>query len=642
MYLSKLNLGVSDMKRTYNYEKKPSQSTTSVQPTASFLQTRGFAPIQTDLDENATFRPSGYTENFLEKIINQRSTESSNQPVQRKPHNRLKAIASQRMAIQAKLDIGEPNDKYEQEADATASKVVQQINSTPQDQSIQREAAMEEEEELQMKPISSIQRDESMAEEDEELQMKPLVQRRENLGEGEASTDLESSIQSARGGGQSLDASLQDKMGQAMGADFSGVKVHTDSRSDQLNKSIQAKAFTTGQDVFFKQGQYNPTSKGGQELIAHELTHVIQQNNSLDRIGQSKSLIQCFFDLKESDQATVGVTTAKGISFPGHEELTEDDQFLADDKTINRVDKTDAPDLAVSDDGKMAIESLAVNGGREAEAFFAESSLIKSCNKTLKSVGSKYDLDEVQKAAMKVPELNTGKLHTLSKVVAGKMQSKGDKSPKISGEDLKGQENCNEMAEDIIAVKSPSIKVKTAKKHTPHFNPQDLGLEMSTYLAAYILALKDGKSKNEAEKLGNKALKEDTKVDQSKLIETWDSPQFKVIATSQEDIIGFNKALGVFISQEMSRLKQMVRIFNTKGGADSARKREDDRWEQDLGICNEAYKDTYMDVLDLPEIKKFIDEIVDQGIESINKPLNPNSISVLLENRKTAALDIIN
>jgi hypothetical protein len=211
--------------------------------------------------------------------------------------------------IQAKLSIGEPNDKYEQEADDTASKVVQQINSPTQDQSVQREAAMEEEEELQMKPISSIQREameeeeelqmkpissiqrEAM-EEEEELQMKSLVQRRGDLGGGEASTDLESSIQSARGSGQSLDADLQAKMGQAMGADFSGVKVHTDSQSDQLNKSIQAKAFTTGQDVFFRQGAYEPSSRGGQELIAHELTHVVQQNSgAVQRLVQREEYL---------------------------------------------------------------------------------------------------------------------------------------------------------------------------------------------------------------------------------------------------------------------------------------------------------------------------------------------------------------
>lgn len=67
-------------------------------------------------------------------------------------------------------------------------------------------------------------------------------------------------------------------MGQAMGADFSGVRVHTDARADQLNQSIQAKAFTTGQDLFFRQGAYQPGSREGQALIAHELTHVVQQN----------------------------------------------------------------------------------------------------------------------------------------------------------------------------------------------------------------------------------------------------------------------------------------------------------------------------------------------------------------------------
>jgi hypothetical protein len=168
------------------------------------------------LDEDAAPRPSGYTENFLEKIINQRGTESSDTPVQPKRMNRLQTLQAKRMSmIQAKLSIGEPNDKYEQEADATASKVVQQINSPTQDKSVQREAAMEEEDELQMKPISSIQREAAMEEEDE-LQMKSLVQKSGNLDGGEASTDLESSIQSARGSGQSLDPNLQAKMGQAM------------------------------------------------------------------------------------------------------------------------------------------------------------------------------------------------------------------------------------------------------------------------------------------------------------------------------------------------------------------------------------------------------------------------------------------
>lgn len=170
----------------------------SPSPMTLNLQTRAFAPTQSleqeSLQKDDTFKTnkSYVSENLLEKLISTTKSESSTCPVQRKSQNRLKKVQSQRMAIQAKLNIGEPNDKYEQEADETASKVVQQINSTSQDKSVQKQEAMEE---------------------DKELQMKSLVQRREILGGGEASTDLESSIQSARGSGQSLEPNLQAKIG---------------------------------------------------------------------------------------------------------------------------------------------------------------------------------------------------------------------------------------------------------------------------------------------------------------------------------------------------------------------------------------------------------------------------------------------
>ncbi|BCL35119.1 DUF4157 domain-containing protein [Nostoc sp. MS1] len=199
---------------------------------------------------------------------------------------------------QAKLTIGEPGDFYEQQADSVARQVIQRIAQSGNRQSIQRQEAPEEEE-LQMKPldINTLQRQQAPEEEEElqmksldssilqrqevpqeeELQMKPMVQR-QGGGEMAATSDLETSINQARGGGQPLGNDIREPMEQAFGADFSKVKVHTDTQSDQLNKSIQARAFTTGQDVFFRQGEYNPGSRGGQELLAHELTHVVQQN----------------------------------------------------------------------------------------------------------------------------------------------------------------------------------------------------------------------------------------------------------------------------------------------------------------------------------------------------------------------------
>ena len=330
------------MKRTY--EKKSPQLITSVKPTTLNLQPRGFAPPQAELAEDVSSQTNkASSENLLEKLISTPTSESSTAPIQRKPQNRLKAIASQRMAIQAKLNIGEPNDKYEKEADDTASKVVQQINSSPQDSSVQKQESMEEDEELQMKSISSIQRDESIEEEDEELQMKSLVQRRENISGGEASEDLESSIQSSRGSGQSLDTNLQALMSEAMGGDFSGVKVHTDSQSDQLNKSIQAKAFTTGQDVFFRQGEYNPISKGGQELIAHELTHVVQQTGkhsvgTIQRLPTRKDVTKQVGEPRESSKKSLKyksfLGTLDSYNSSVSRTIASDAQGIADQKTL--------------------------------------------------------------------------------------------------------------------------------------------------------------------------------------------------------------------------------------------------------------------------------------------------------------------
>ncbi|MGH2568795.1 MAG: DUF4157 domain-containing protein [Bacteroidota bacterium] len=91
-------------------------------------------------------------------------------------------------------------------------------------------------------------------------------------------------IESSRGGGQPLDSGVRIQMGRAFGADFGRVRVHTDSQADALNRVLDAKAFTTGKDVFFRHGEYNPGSSGGKQLLAHDLTHVVQQNpNAVQR-----------------------------------------------------------------------------------------------------------------------------------------------------------------------------------------------------------------------------------------------------------------------------------------------------------------------------------------------------------------------
>ncbi|WP_373530529.1 DUF4157 domain-containing protein [Nostoc sp.] len=166
---------------------------------------------------------------------------------------------------QTKLTVNEPGDIYEQEADRVAQQVMRKISEPVNNQPIQREELPEDEkDQLQMKFLGDA--------------ITPLVQRKSKADGVAATPNLESSIQQARGGGQPLSDDIRQPMEQAFGTDFGGVKIHTDSRSHQLNQSIQARAFTTGQDIFFRQGEYAPQSQGGKELLAHELTHVVQQS----------------------------------------------------------------------------------------------------------------------------------------------------------------------------------------------------------------------------------------------------------------------------------------------------------------------------------------------------------------------------
>jgi hypothetical protein len=108
-----------------------------------------------------------------------------------------------------------------------------------------------------------------------------LAPEKEGNGESEVTPEVEEAIQRSRGGGQSLDSNVRAKMESAFGADFSGVRVHTDAEADTLNYAVSARAFTTEQDIFSRQGEYDPGSSSGRELLAHELTHVVQQSGVL-------------------------------------------------------------------------------------------------------------------------------------------------------------------------------------------------------------------------------------------------------------------------------------------------------------------------------------------------------------------------
>lgn len=89
-------------------------------------------------------------------------------------------------------------------------------------------------------------------------------------------------IQAKKGAGRPLEHDTRMEMENALGGELKNVRIHTDSKSDELADELGAVAFTAGKDIFFKNGTYQPYSKAGKKLLGHELAHVVQQGNKLE------------------------------------------------------------------------------------------------------------------------------------------------------------------------------------------------------------------------------------------------------------------------------------------------------------------------------------------------------------------------
>ncbi|EAZ83077.1 eCIS core domain-containing protein [Algoriphagus machipongonensis] len=221
--------------------------------------------------------------------------------------------------FQAKLNVGQPGDKYELEADQMAEQVVGEMNGGSPVSKADHQVQSQQEEDVQTKETSETEgkqkplaetitpvvqakveeeqvqekeeEEELQKKEDEEVQMNSVAGSDEedenNTGSLQAKSDQESSVspqlesQIKLGtGGTEMDKSIRSSMESGFGADFSDVKVHTDSSAVQMSQELGAQAFTHGNDIYFNEGKYDPGSSAGQNLLAHELTHTIQQGSS--------------------------------------------------------------------------------------------------------------------------------------------------------------------------------------------------------------------------------------------------------------------------------------------------------------------------------------------------------------------------
>jgi len=173
--------------------------------------------------------------------------------------------------IQAKLTISQPGDVHEQEADRVANAVM-------------RMSAGDAQQVPAVSPAGSISKAQRLCTECEDEQAKKAaapVQRKEQIAGAPAVTpSVAASIHGLRGGGSALPAAARGYFEPRFGADFSNVRVHIGTRAEEAARSIGAKAFTVGNDIAFGSGHYSPDSREGRTLLAHELTHVLQQGGA--------------------------------------------------------------------------------------------------------------------------------------------------------------------------------------------------------------------------------------------------------------------------------------------------------------------------------------------------------------------------
>ncbi|QDH80411.1 DUF4157 domain-containing protein [Echinicola soli] len=242
--------------------------------------------------------------------------------------------------VQAKLEMGQPGDPYEREADAVADQVVSKSNpSEPiqaqagEEEEVQKQPLaetinkvqkqeMEEEEPLQTKSNEEMEEPVQKAEEEETVQSKcaecekdeatmaatedseePLkakevekensLQQRTEEEKLESKTDgalqgIEGTLRESKGRGSQLDKATKHEMESGFEADFSKVNIHTDKKAEEMSSKIGAQAFTHGHDIYFNKGKYKPDSSKGKHLLAHELTHTIQQKGMVQKKIQAR------------------------------------------------------------------------------------------------------------------------------------------------------------------------------------------------------------------------------------------------------------------------------------------------------------------------------------------------------------------
>ncbi|MCP4131258.1 MAG: DUF4157 domain-containing protein [bacterium] len=231
----------------------------SLDPTVDYImqlqRTIGNKAVER-LIKTGVIQPDRISQTLRENNMNE-ARQASASLIQAKSAHVWNEINSKK--VQTKMTVGSPNDRFEQEADRVAETVVNMS-----DADVQRETDTIS---IQAKFTSS------------------------NYSTVDSTVDsgVESGIRGIKGGGQTLDSSTRRYYESRFDHDFSNVRIHTGERANKLSQAINARAFTTGRDIFFANNEYSHATRTGKLLLAHELTHVVQQGKAVQRSQRKAS-----------------------------------------------------------------------------------------------------------------------------------------------------------------------------------------------------------------------------------------------------------------------------------------------------------------------------------------------------------------
>jgi hypothetical protein len=242
----------------------------------------------------------------------------------------------QRTGAQPKLEVGASNDSFERQADHTADQVVRKL-AQPKEQSQHSVASITAGSTKAAPKIIQCR-----FESDDIQQVSPKIQKK---GAGAdvataAPASVESGVAASKGKGTPMAAQTRDNMESAFGQDFSAVRIHSNSEAAAMNQSVGAQAFAHGNDIYFNEGKYAPETSSGAHLLAHELTHTVQQGggavkrNVIQRAGGTKPMMNTMTDdvlLKDALKSGgyKGFVKRNGSSIEVHMEKFVSKKYLA-------------------------------------------------------------------------------------------------------------------------------------------------------------------------------------------------------------------------------------------------------------------------------------------------------------------------